>query len=88
MNRKISANLQAKAIKEINEVPNRIEEDVKQIREWLSKEQHLKVQFAYLASLYGLDVEIASSEITLLLIVNISEFWKFFTIVEGENAEW
>ncbi|KAF5287376.1 hypothetical protein FQA39_LY15914 [Lamprigera yunnana] len=45
MNRKISAVLQAKAIKEINEIPNRIEEDVKQIRDWLSKEQHLKVQF-------------------------------------------
>ncbi|KAF5287372.1 hypothetical protein FQA39_LY15910 [Lamprigera yunnana] len=45
MNRKISAELQARAIKEINEIPNRIEEDVRQIREWLSKEQHLQVQF-------------------------------------------
>ncbi|KAF5298326.1 hypothetical protein FQA39_LY11810 [Lamprigera yunnana] len=45
MNRKISAELQANAIKEINEIPNRIEEDVRQIREWLAKEQHLKVPF-------------------------------------------
>ncbi|KAF5287378.1 hypothetical protein FQA39_LY15916 [Lamprigera yunnana] len=44
MNRKLSADLQEKAIKELNEVPSRIEDDVKHIREWLSKEQHLKVK--------------------------------------------
>ncbi|KAF5287379.1 hypothetical protein FQA39_LY15917 [Lamprigera yunnana] len=44
MNRKLSNDLQEKAIKELNEVPSRIEDDVKHIREWLSKEQHLKVK--------------------------------------------
>ncbi|KAF5287374.1 hypothetical protein FQA39_LY15912 [Lamprigera yunnana] len=45
MNRKISVDLQARTIKEINEIPNHIEEDINQIREWLAEEQHRKVQF-------------------------------------------
>ncbi|KAF5298323.1 hypothetical protein FQA39_LY11807 [Lamprigera yunnana] len=44
MNRKLSDNLQARAVKEINEVPSRIEEDIEQIRQWLLKQPHLKVK--------------------------------------------
>ncbi|KAF5287377.1 hypothetical protein FQA39_LY15915 [Lamprigera yunnana] len=44
MNRKLSVDLQEKAIRELNEVPSRIEDDVEHIREWLSKQQHLKIK--------------------------------------------
>ncbi|KAF5280972.1 hypothetical protein FQR65_LT14896 [Abscondita terminalis] len=42
MVRPISFQLQAQAIKEINEVPKRIPEDIITVREWLKKQHHLK----------------------------------------------
>ncbi|KAF5287384.1 hypothetical protein FQA39_LY15922 [Lamprigera yunnana] len=44
MNRKLPADLKIRAIEKSNEVPSRIKEDVEKIRQWLSKQQHLKVQ--------------------------------------------
>ncbi|KAF5287385.1 hypothetical protein FQA39_LY15923 [Lamprigera yunnana] len=44
MNRKLSSELQEMAISNLNEVPNRIKEDVEKIREWLQKQQHLPVK--------------------------------------------
>lgn len=40
--RKVSSSLQLKAINELNEVPERVEEDLKHIREWLTRQPHLK----------------------------------------------
>ncbi|KAF5280971.1 hypothetical protein FQR65_LT14895 [Abscondita terminalis] len=42
MIRSLSPQLQIQAIKELNEVPERITEDIKTIREWLIKQPHLK----------------------------------------------
>jgi len=39
--RALSADLEAIALQELNEDRDRIEEDVKHIREWLSKQPHL-----------------------------------------------
>ncbi|KAF5287383.1 hypothetical protein FQA39_LY15921 [Lamprigera yunnana] len=44
MNRNLPADLKTRAIEKSNEVPSRIKEDVEKIRQWLSKQQHLKVQ--------------------------------------------
>ncbi|KAF5287382.1 hypothetical protein FQA39_LY15920 [Lamprigera yunnana] len=45
MNRNLSPDLQARAIEELCEVPRRIKEDVEKIRQWLTKQPHLKVRF-------------------------------------------
>lgn len=42
--RSLPKELQEKAIIELGEVPNRIQEDVKQIREWIQKQPHLKIK--------------------------------------------
>lgn len=39
--RPLSKELQAKAIAELNEVPDRIAEDINHIKEWLKKQPHL-----------------------------------------------
>ncbi|KAF5287386.1 hypothetical protein FQA39_LY15924 [Lamprigera yunnana] len=43
MNRNLPTELQVKAIEELNEVPDRIKDDIEKIREWLAKQQHLKI---------------------------------------------
>ncbi|KAI4466007.1 alpha-tocopherol transfer protein-related [Holotrichia oblita] len=42
--RPLSKELQAKAIAELNEKPERIEEDIEYIKEWLRKQQHLNAR--------------------------------------------
>lgn len=42
--RKLPPNLQEKAIKELNENPKRIEEDVKHLKTWLSKQSYIKAR--------------------------------------------
>ncbi|KAF5280970.1 hypothetical protein FQR65_LT14894 [Abscondita terminalis] len=44
MIRKVSPQLQIQAVNELNEVPDRIEEDLKTIRDWLKKQPHLNVR--------------------------------------------
>lgn len=39
--RPLPKQLQEKAVLELNEVPNRIQQDIDHIREWLSKQPHL-----------------------------------------------
>lgn len=36
--------LQEKAITELNEVPNRVQEDIKHIQEWIAKQPHFKIR--------------------------------------------
>lgn len=42
--RKLTPDLQKIAIKELNENPNRIQEDVNHLRKWLSKQPHIKAR--------------------------------------------
>lgn len=42
--RPLSKELQELAIKELNEDPNRIPEDIAYIKEWLSKQPHLNAR--------------------------------------------
>lgn len=47
--RKLSPDLQKKAIEELNENPSRIPEDVSYLRTWLSKQPHIKARTGKLA---------------------------------------
>lgn len=42
--RPLSKELQEKAIRELNEVPSRLEDDVKYILEWARQQSHLKMR--------------------------------------------
>lgn len=42
--RKLSDALQQKAIKELNEDPNRIQDDINYIKEWLTTQPHLNAR--------------------------------------------
>lgn len=43
--RPLPKELQEKAITELKEVPSRVQEDIKHIQEWISKQPHLKIRF-------------------------------------------
>ena len=42
--RPLCKELQEKAIKELNEDPKRIQEDINHIKEWLKKQKHIKAR--------------------------------------------
>lgn len=42
--RPLSKELQEKAVSELNEVPNRVEEDVKHILEWARQQSYLNIR--------------------------------------------
>lgn len=46
--RPLSKELQAKAIAELNEKPERIAEDIEYIKEWLRKQHHLNARLGKL----------------------------------------